>query len=117
MSESLPRKIVISQAIKERMISLGKQAIKCGQFESYCRAWQTIQKRLETLPLPPSEDPNVFGDPRFRFSQLDLLACVAIVEPVSICFGVALHPQGLESAPFVGIYVISVEFMPKREPA
>lgn len=111
MSDPLPRRVEYSAAILQRIKALAADAAKQGRLPSFRRALTTIDDALRTRPLPPSDNPDTFGDPAYTLKHLKLLVCHALVPPVTLHFAVSLEPQKIDAAVFIGVYRMRIELL------
>ena len=81
------RQLSISKAVARQLRDLNKEAVKRGQANEFRDAVRRIVRALKAQPLPPA--PNAFGCPQYHLAHMRLLACVAVVPPVSVRFAVA----------------------------
>lgn len=107
----LPRGVVYSEAIRNRLKSLADEAKQKGKLNAFRQALMDVQKNLESRLLPPTDDPTVFGEPCFRLHNLDMLVCLAVIPPIAMRFAVTLHAQSIGEQSFIGVYVLSISFI------
>ena len=103
--------VIYSQLLLDQIKSLAQRADQQGRLPAFAKALVSLQQALEQRPLPPSDHPDTFGEPRFPLKHLGLLSCGAAIAPIAVHFSVSLEPQDTGKERFIGVYVTKVELM------
>ena len=111
MHDPLPRRVVYSQVLLERIKELSALADQQGRLASFSAALTTIHEDLQHRPLSPFDDNDALGEPCYTLKHMGLQVCVAALAPVVVHFGVSLAPQQVGADTFVGVYVMSLHLM------
>ncbi|MCI0682630.1 MAG: hypothetical protein L0Y71_11040 [Gemmataceae bacterium] len=111
MADSIPRRVIYSQALLDQIKALAQFAHQQGRLRAFAKSLASVQDALEHRPLPPVDHCDTFGEARFPLRHLGLLSCGAAIAPVAVHFSVSMKPQNTGAGEFIGVYVTRVELM------
>ena len=79
-------RVIHGTDLKVKLADLRRLARLDGVLAEVEAALEAIQEALLTRPLPPSDVPDTFGEPRFSIPPFTI--CLATIAPVVVYFGV-----------------------------